>query len=92
MHNIYDPAMEYRLLEKMPGLFICVSRLEGAGTAAVQMKQFLQRPRGYQVSLLFGNAAFRSLQAVSADTPSMVSGHCYEGGMQVGGLIEQGSS
>lgn len=51
------------------------------GSAAILVKADLQRPRAYQCATLLGRDDFRRLYASTADTPSMVSGHCLEGCM-----------
>jgi hypothetical protein len=50
---------------------------EMAGTADLELKLFMQRPRAYQMGFILG-LDFTHQQAKSALTPSMVSGHCLE--------------
>ena len=47
----------------------------------LQLKQAFLRPRAYQVALLQGRVTFRHQAAQSANTPSMISGHCLDGSM-----------
>ena len=82
MHAAYDPALAYRLLEKMPRI-MAWSLGAKAGTAAVQFKTVLQRPRAYQMSFLWGIEDYIYLRAATADSPSICSGHSYEGTMMV---------
>jgi hypothetical protein len=77
-----------RISEKISRI-MSVSLDAKAAPAAVQLKAVLQRPRPYQTALLLGIKDYRWLRATSADSPSMVCGHCYEGGLMVGGLIER---
>jgi hypothetical protein len=88
MHAAYDPTLPLRLLEKLPGLIIW-NLGSKAGTAAPQLKQVLQRPRGYQIAEMWGRLDFQVERAISADSPSMCSGHAYEGTMCLGGVIER---
>src|SRR3569833_1668567 len=47
-------------------------------TLDLQMKQAFQRPRAYQVAVIQQRRRFSHLEAKTANTPSMVSGHCLE--------------
>lgn len=87
MHPAYDPTLPFRLLEKIPRV-MSWSLGAKAGTAAPQLKKVLQRPRGYQVSLLLGYSDFHVQRAISSDSPSICSGHAYEGTMMTSGVIE----
>ncbi len=81
-------AFPYRIVEKIPRIMI-VSLDAKAAPAAPQLKAIIQRPRPYQTALLLGITDYRWLRATSADSPSMVCGHCYEGALMVGGLMER---
>jgi hypothetical protein len=88
MHANYDPTLPFRLLEKMPRVAMW-SLGSKAGTAAPQIKRILQRPRGYQIAALWGRSDFVCDRAISSDSPSICSGHAYEGTMMVGGIIDR---
>jgi hypothetical protein len=48
-------------------------------SGALQFKARMQRPRAYQTALaLKPGGGFVHQRAVSADTPSMISGHCFQ--------------
>jgi hypothetical protein len=81
-------SFPYRIAEKIPRI-MSVSLDAKAAPAAPQLKAVIQRPRPYQTALLLGISNYRWLRATSADSPSMVCGHCYEGGLMVGGLMER---
>ncbi|UFZ06361.1 phosphatase PAP2 family protein [Bradyrhizobium ontarionense] len=53
--------------------------LRKAGGLPVQLKQFLQRPRAYQMSDSMGKSWFTYHQALQSVSPSMISGHCFKG-------------
>jgi hypothetical protein len=88
MHSNYDPVLPFRLLEKMPRVAMWNLGAK-AGTAAPQLKRVLQRPRGYQIAEMWGLLDFRCERAITSDSPSICSGHAYEGTMMVGGIIER---
>jgi hypothetical protein len=52
-------------------------------TIPLQFKQVFQRPRPWQVAFIQGRTTFRYRVAASADTPSLVSGHCLQGSLGV---------
>jgi hypothetical protein len=87
MHPAYDPTMPFRLLEKMPRV-MSWSLGAKAGTAAPQFKKVLQRPRGYQIALMLSHNGFHTQRAITSDSPSICSGHAYEGTMMTAGIIE----
>lgn len=73
----YDPAMPADFMTKLPD-----DILEGVvrvRSLMLMLKQRFQRPRPYQASVLLGKLDFVHLAAKSADTPSLVSGHCLQG-------------
>lgn len=49
------------------------------GSTAIILKKDLQRPRAHQIGLANGGDPAGRLYAQTADTPSMISGHCFEG-------------
>jgi hypothetical protein len=51
------------------------------GTLHLQLKQIFQRPRAYQVAQILGKTTYKYLAAVSANSPSLVSGHCLQGSL-----------
>jgi hypothetical protein len=84
----YDPSMEVRLSQQIPGVFRIGLLLKGSNVPG-QFKRLLQRPRPYQVALMFGHEDFEHLSAKSAATPSTCSGHCLHGFLAVGAVIER---
>jgi hypothetical protein len=52
-------------------------------------KSDLQRPRPMQMALRFGFHSFEYFDATSSLTPSMCSGHCLQGLISVGAVIER---
>jgi len=88
--NQYDPTLEFRLLNKIPFLWTIGLPMKTAGSSVpLQFKVVLQRPRAYQTALLMGHDDFTYEQALSADTPSMCSGHCLQGTLVIGSVIER---
>jgi hypothetical protein len=58
-----------------------------AGSVSIQIKKLLQRPRAYQVAKLLGHK-HKYEYAASSMTPSMSSGHCFEGCLIAAGIFE----
>ena len=81
-------SFPYRIAEKIPRI-MAASLDAKAAPAAPQLKSIIERPRPYQTALLLGISNYLWLRATSADSPSMVCGHCYEGAQMVGGLMER---
>lgn len=87
-HFIYDPTLPRRLTDRMPQLFIDGLKAK-CGNELLRIKLILQRPRPYQAAFLRGFTGFKYLQAKSADTPSICSGHSLQGLMATGAIIER---
>lgn len=76
-YGLYDDQLPSQLVDAVRREFA------GAGIAAsgaldIQLKQFVQRPRAYQVALLLGRPGYDHHWAKSAVSPSMVSGHALQ--------------
>src|ERR1019366_205535 len=80
MHGNYDPTLPFRLAEKLTRVAVWNLGAK-AGTAAPQLKCILQRPRAYQLAAMWGREDFLCDRAISSDSPSLCSGHAYEGTM-----------
>lgn len=52
--------------------------IKASGELDLQLKQYLQRPRAFQVAALFGRNAYTYQWAKSAVSPSLVSGHALQ--------------
>jgi hypothetical protein len=76
----YDPQLSHDARQQIPGIVLEALR-DKAGTVSTQLKQVFQRPRPYQVALLQDRAEFRHVAATTANTPSLISGHCFQGAM-----------
>jgi hypothetical protein len=59
------------------------------GNILLRMKYLLRRPRAYQMAPLLGFDDFTYFEALSADTPSMCHGHCAQGLLLVGAVMER---
>jgi hypothetical protein len=59
------------------------------GSSLLRIKHFLRRPRAYQMASLLGFDDFTYYEALSADTPSMCHGHCAQGLLLVGAVMER---
>ena len=55
----------------------------------LQFKRLFQRPRPFQMAFLMGKHDFNLEKADSSMTPSMVSGHCLQGLIGVGAVMER---
>lgn len=80
----YDPMLQRAARDALRDLmYDGVSNK--AGTVSLQLKERFQRPRPYQVAFMPGHKprAFGHRLALTAATPSLISGHCYQGAMAV---------
>jgi hypothetical protein len=59
------------------------------GSAILRMKYHLRRPRPYQTAVLMGFNDFTYYEALTADSPSMCHGHCAQGLVLVGAVMER---
>lgn len=59
------------------------------GSSLLRIKHLLKRPRAYQMAMLLGVHDFSYYEALSADTPSMCHGHCAQGLLLVGAVMER---
>lgn len=76
----YWPALDPRATGYSPELFFRAGGRDLIGSVLVMhLKNWLQRPRPYQVAMQQGIDPFRRLRAITADSPAMISGHCFEG-------------
>ena len=86
-YDMYDPLLAtYR-----KGISDDYERaiLQFGGNTEVAMKQRIQRPRAYQVAFLLDPDQPLSFEHASrADTPSMISGHCFSGCMGGAGIAD----
>lgn len=80
-HN-YDPDLPLHILNGLPALTFQGYR-QKTRFLTFQLKHVFQRPRAYQVALLRGIRGFKHLHAISADTPSLISGHAIQGAIGV---------
>lgn len=75
----YDPSLSSTLRTAL--LFAFGNGLNDRGsTTHLQVKQAFQRPRPWQVYVIQGRSpAFQYRRADTASTPSLISGHCFQG-------------
>ena len=59
------------------------------GSGILRLKYALQRPRPYQMALILGYDDFTYYEALTADTPSMICGHCAQALLLFGAVIER---
>ncbi len=60
----------------------------GKVNSILWLKTKLQRPRPWQMAMILGYSDFACYEALSADTPSMVCGHCSQALLALGGVME----
>lgn len=83
----YDDRLTATVAGSVPVLFMR-SLATKSGTVSLQVKVDLQRPRAYQVAMLFGWERYVNQEGRTASTPAMCSGHCLEGLLAIGGVID----
>lgn len=84
-HADGDPSMSPAAIATLyrQGMYRKVASVSG------QFKVFLQRPRPYQMAVALGlDKGFVHLNARTANTPSMCSGHCVQNMLALGGILE----
>jgi hypothetical protein len=82
----YLPAASGNLQQQFDGLLI-EGGMQLAEPAILQLKMRMQRPRPYQTSFLLGTDVFPYDVAVTAVTPSLVSGNCLQGMMALANVV-----
>ncbi len=75
----YHPALDPSVTQRNPVGMFYTGFAELAGSTSLLLKQTLQRPRAFQVWPLQGDPPFYRYHGDTADSPSMISGHCFEG-------------
>lgn len=83
--NEYDASLPQSVLAGLSALMIGGFRSK-SGTTSKQLKRHLQRPRAYQMTKILQIHHYRYHGAITADTPSIVSGHA-QAGMIMGGTV-----
>ena len=73
----YDHKLPARALDKVRTTF-ARDGIAASGEVDLALKQYLQRPRAYQVAALFGRHGYSYEWAKTAVSPSLVSGHCLD--------------
>jgi hypothetical protein len=85
--GIYDRTADSAVLQAAND--ICFRSTDNKDTpVSFQFKSALQRPRPMQMALRFKKFDYQYEDAGTSITPSMCSGHCIQGLLGVGGLIE----
>jgi hypothetical protein len=87
-YHFYDPHMGSQLRARVENTFMD-GLSSKVGGSHVQWKAQFQRPRAYQMAMLLGNHDFKHEQAITSDSPSLVSGHCLQGLLGGGAVIER---
>ena len=77
---VYDPLLPADLRVSLGELVANGISIKVA-SLPLQLKRIFQRPRAHQIALLQNRTDFRCELALSAFTPSLVSGHCLEGSL-----------
>jgi hypothetical protein len=87
-YNTYDGTFTDT---QVSNLVAIITRALGKreGNVILRMKYLLRRPRAYQMATLLGFEDFKYYEALSADTPSMCHGHCAQGLLLVGAVMER---
>jgi hypothetical protein len=76
----YDPTLPAHVLRDIPDV-LTAGMADKVGTLDLQLKTIFQRPRPHQVAFLQnrGNDDYNYRWAHTANTPSLVAGHCLQG-------------
>ena len=84
----YDRSLDPKIGSTFGGAFFAGLAAKCSSTS-LQFKRRFQRPRAYQMAFLMGKTEFNLEEGVSSMTPSMVSGHCLQGLIGVGAVMER---
>jgi hypothetical protein len=76
-YSRYDATLSPSIREWIVEL-IDIGLKNKASTVDLQLKRVMQRPRAWQVAMLQQRTGYRYQMAVSAYTPSLISGHCFQ--------------
>ena len=74
----YDPQLPRAARDRFPDIVLAALR-DKASSVSTQLKAVFQRPRAYQVALLQNRHDFGHIAARTANTPALISGHCFQG-------------
>lgn len=84
---LYSSSMPHALAHEF-SLRMDEARRAKVGTASMQVKHQLQRPRAYQVAALLGISDFQWTTGATSMSPSMSSGHCLQGLLMTIGAVD----
>jgi hypothetical protein len=73
----YDPTLSSHVMQSLP-IVLTTGIVDKVGSLDLQLKLIFQRPRAYQVAFLQRRQGFTYQSAATANTPSLVSGHCLQ--------------
>ena len=73
----YDPTLAPTVLKSFTTVLIA-GMADKVGTLDLQLKYVFQRPRAHQVAVIQNRSDFEYLQGRTANTPSLVGGHCLQ--------------
>jgi hypothetical protein len=79
-YEAYDDTLPKHVMDNFMTVWTA-GIADKVGSLDLQLKNAIQRPRAYQVALIQGRDTFRYRSAATANTPSMVSGHCLQGSL-----------
>jgi hypothetical protein len=74
----YDPSLD-TLVESQLRDVLRAGYTDKAGTIDLQLKQVFQRPRPWQMAFIQSRPTYKYRWAATADTSSLVCGHCLQG-------------
>jgi hypothetical protein len=88
LYSFYDRTLDDKTVQALPDA--CGDGLHRkVSSASLQFKLHFQRPRAYQTSFMLGFNNFENQPAASSMTPSLSSGHCLQGVLGVGTIMER---
>ena len=86
-YHFYDFTISADLIEQFRKAFDNKAT-DKFGTAHLQFKTFFQRPRPFQTQFLLSRPTFQPLRSINAGSPSLCSGHSFQGVIGSGAVIE----
>jgi hypothetical protein len=87
-YSLYDGTLDTKLPPVFADAFFAGLKTKCSSTQ-LQYKVRFQRPRAYQMALLLHRPNFNHEEGISSMTPSMISGHCFQGMIGVGAVMER---
>jgi len=86
-YRFYDSTLTSDFINELSQVFGCRAD-DKSGSVHLQIKTVFQRPRPFQTVFLLHKPTIKPLQAISAGSPSLCSGHSFQASLGIGAVME----